>query len=216
MGWKWGDGNAAPSANMTMIRTVRLSLILPLAASPLAGCSLSGRDDPDSWYNKTVAENIAGRSAAPPTETGGVVLAPSVAAAAGVPAVPAAPRVPAVPAAPRVPATPGAAGREQFVGGVSVAELYRSDGSCGGMMLGPGGERMRPPPGPVSLDMTECEVARRSGPPDKVEISSGTGGERMLTLSYLQGQHPRIYHFTSGRLAAIENVQGKSQKRAKT
>jgi hypothetical protein len=179
---------------MTTVRPVWIVLLAPWLTFELAGCSsLSGGDDPNSWYNKTIVENIAGRSPPPPD-----IAAPAP-PSSGTAASPA-------PGAP----PPGAL--------VPPDELYRSDGSCGGMMLGPGGSSggLLPASGGVSLEMTECDVARRAGPPDKVEVSPSPGGERFLTLSYLRGPGPRIYHFASGRLVSIENLPAPApQKRAR-
>jgi len=184
----------ALGALVTTIRPGWIVLLAPWLAFGLAGCSgLSGGDDPNSWYNKTIVENIAGRSPPPPDIS---APAPPGSGAAAFPA----------PGAP----PPG--------GLVPPDELYRSDGSCGGMMLGPGGSSgaVLPASGGISLEMTECDVARRAGPPDKVEISANPRGERFLTLSYLRGQRQRIYHFASGRLVSIENLPAPAtpQKRA--
>ena len=56
----------------------------------------------------------------------------------------------------------------------------------------------------IGLSMTECEVARRVGAPDRVELGATTRGERVLTLTYSRGDHPQIYRFASGRLYSIE------------
>jgi len=59
--------------------------------------------------------------------------------------------------------------------------------------------------GGIALQMTECEVVRRAGLPDKIE-SGESRTHRHLMLTYLQGPRPGIYTFISGRLAAIERV----------
>lgn len=56
----------------------------------------------------------------------------------------------------------------------------------------------------VGLGMTECEAVRRLGAPDRMELASATGDQRLLTLTYGRGEHPRIYRFAAGRLYAIE------------
>lgn len=83
---------------------------------------------------------------------------------------------------------------------VIASDLYRSEASCGytgapGMSGGDYG---------IALEMTECEVARRSGPADKVELTGNERGVRFLTLTYTQGERPRIYRFAGGRLIGIE------------
>jgi hypothetical protein len=69
--------------------------------------------------------------------------------------------------------------------------------------------------------MTECEAVRRLGAeadtlarchrwrlafgaPDRMELASATGDQRLLTLTYGRGEHPRLYRFATGRLYAIE------------
>jgi hypothetical protein len=39
---------------------------------------------------------------------------------------------------------------------------------------------------------------------DRVELSANERGQRSVTLTYLQGVRPGIYHFTGGRLVSIE------------
>jgi hypothetical protein len=54
--------------------------------------------------------------------------------------------------------------------------------------------------------MTECEVVGIAGPAGKVEISTNERGERSVVMTYLQGAHPGIYRFVSGRLKSIERA----------
>lgn len=58
--------------------------------------------------------------------------------------------------------------------------------------------------GGVALAMSECEVVRRAGQPNNVVIGADAKGERKVTLTYLGGTWPGIYHFQSGRLKEIE------------
>jgi hypothetical protein len=60
--------------------------------------------------------------------------------------------------------------------------------------------------GGIALEMTECDVIRAAGHTDQVEISANERGERSVILSYLQGPHPGIYRFVSGRLKSIERA----------
>jgi hypothetical protein len=60
--------------------------------------------------------------------------------------------------------------------------------------------------GGVGLGMTECQVVRRAGPPSNVAISAGPGGDRVVVLTYLTGNFPGIYHFSSGRLKVAEKA----------
>jgi len=60
--------------------------------------------------------------------------------------------------------------------------------------------------GGVALQMTECELVRRAGPPDGVEVGAIGGGERSVVLKYLRGPRAGIYRFTGGRLFSIERA----------
>jgi hypothetical protein len=60
--------------------------------------------------------------------------------------------------------------------------------------------------GGVALGMTECEVVRRAGQPGNISIGAGNHGQRSVTLTYLAGTWPGIYHFDGGRLKEIDNV----------
>jgi hypothetical protein len=87
---------------------------------------------------------------------------------------------------------------------VAESELYRSDTSCGGIALGSGRPASAAAASDITLDMTECEVARRIGAPDKIELATGAQGERLLSLTYARGERPRVYRFAAGRLSGIE------------
>jgi hypothetical protein len=58
----------------------------------------------------------------------------------------------------------------------------------------------------IALAMSECDVVKRAGPPEKVEIGSNERAERMVTLTYLRGMRPGIYQFVAGRLVTIERA----------
>ncbi|HEV3371304.1 MAG TPA: hypothetical protein VG145_02070 [Xanthobacteraceae bacterium] len=58
--------------------------------------------------------------------------------------------------------------------------------------------------GGIALEMTECEVVGRAGPPENVQLGTTDRGERSLTLTYTGGPRPGIYRFAGGRLYAIE------------
>ncbi len=60
--------------------------------------------------------------------------------------------------------------------------------------------------GGVALTMTECEVVRRAGQPENVEIGANESGERRIVLTYLRGNWPGIYRFTAGRLNEVERA----------
>lgn len=63
-----------------------------------------------------------------------------------------------------------------------------------------------PAGGGVALGMTECQVVRRAGQPQKVDISASAGGERAVVVTYQTGSWPGIYHFASGRLKEIDQA----------
>jgi hypothetical protein len=74
-------------------------------------------------------------------------------------------------------------------------------------------------PSAVALDMSECDVVKRAGLPERVDIGANAGGERSATLSYILGPRPGIYRFTAGRLTSMERApepppQPKPVKRA--
>jgi hypothetical protein len=165
-----------------------------LPALMLVGCSVS--DDPNAWYNKTVVENLSGRSDVPPTAPPG--YSASIPAAPGPVKVPPSPPPPGVATASAATAAATAAPRV-----LSDNELYRSEASCGGMILGSGSPPSMAASQSVGLGMTECEVVRRLGAPDRMELASA-GEQRLLTLTYGRGEHPRLYRFAAGHLYAIE------------
>jgi hypothetical protein len=57
--------------------------------------------------------------------------------------------------------------------------------------------------GGVSLQMTECEVVNRLGPPDNTDFDVDGRGERIVTLTYKGGARPGVYTFAESRLASI-------------
>jgi hypothetical protein len=72
-----------------------------------------------------------------------------------------------------------------------------------------------PPPGAagappmrtgVSLGMTECEVVRTLGHTDRIEIGTNERGQRSVTLTYLTGERPGVYHFVGGQLTSLERA----------
>jgi hypothetical protein len=75
--------------------------------------------------------------------------------------------------------------------------------------------QVRTGPTGIALQMTECQVVAVAGSTDRVEISAGPGGQRLVTLTYLSGERPGIYRFVNGRLNAMERVAEQPQpKRA--
>jgi hypothetical protein len=72
------------------------------------------------------------------------------------------------------------------------------------------------PTGGIGLRMTECEVVRRAGPVEKIDISADERGERTVVLSYLRGPAAGVYRFVGGRLVSIERAPGPPPAPAKS
>ncbi len=85
---------------------------------------------------------------------------------------------------------------------VNSADLVGPQGQCAG-----GAPDAAAPRGGIALEMTECEVVGRAGPPENVELGTNDRGERAVTLTYTGGPRPGIYRFSGGRLYAIERGQ---------
>jgi hypothetical protein len=60
--------------------------------------------------------------------------------------------------------------------------------------------------GAVALDMTECDIVKRAGLAEKVEIGKNERNERTATLTYIHGPRPGIYRFAEGRLKSMERA----------
>ncbi|MBX9773165.1 MAG: DUF2845 domain-containing protein [Xanthobacteraceae bacterium] len=60
--------------------------------------------------------------------------------------------------------------------------------------------------GGIALQMTECDVVRRAGAPEQLQIGANERGERSVVITYIRGPRPGIYRFTAGRLASIERA----------
>ena len=89
---------------------------------------------------------------------------------------------------------------------VTAADLVSAEGQCdsgAGQTAAEGTVA-----GGIALQMTECDVVRRAGPVEKIDIGSDGRGERAVTLTYLRGPWPGIYRFTGGRLVSIERAPG--------
>lgn len=99
---------------------------------------------------------------------------------------------------------------------VGPEDLVNADGSCAtpvaaapaspdqppdAAVVNPGGPQVM---GGVALGMTECQVVQRAGNPSNVQIGGGAGGERSVTLTFLNPPWPGIYRFSDGRLKVVE------------
>jgi len=101
---------------------------------------------------------------------------------------------------------------------ITPADLLTSDGQCGAMpgqagqasgfadSNAPGSAPQAAPSGGVALQMTECDVVRRAGPVEKIDIGTNERGDRTVTLTYEHGPSPGVYRFIGGRLASIERA----------
>ena len=59
-------------------------------------------------------------------------------------------------------------------------------------------------PGPVGLEMTECEVVAAIGPPQTVNIAGDERGARKVTMIFAGNDRAGTYEFVGGRLKALE------------
>jgi hypothetical protein len=98
---------------------------------------------------------------------------------------------------------------------VTAADLVNADGQC------PMATAEAPPPSPgdgasdaqpgllpggIALQMTECDVVRRAGSPEQVQIGTDERGDRSVVVTYTRGSRPGIYRFAAGRLTSIERA----------
>jgi hypothetical protein len=105
---------------------------------------------------------------------------------------------------------------------VRAEDLVAADGQCaplpGNAVAGPPappapGEPILPPGTPtvqggIVLQMTECDVVRRAGLAESVELGANERGERAAVLTFTRGPWPGIYRFAGGRLYSIERLPG--------
>src|SRR5438128_4724279 len=100
---------------------------------------------------------------------------------------------------------------------VSSEDLVSADGQCAGSgpaagsadsTAGGGQQSAALVPGSVALQMTECDVVRRAGTPEKVELGTDERGDRTVMLTYTRGPLPGIYRFVGGRLSVLERAPG--------
>src|SRR5262245_43208551 len=97
---------------------------------------------------------------------------------------------------------------------LTSADFVNQDGQCAGaadQARGSGdqaGAEGAAPVGGIALQMTECDVVRRAGPVEKVDISADERGERTVVLSYPRGSAAGVYRFVGGRLVSIERAPG--------
>lgn len=76
--------------------------------------------------------------------------------------------------------------------------LVGPDGSCG-----PAAGESEFSGAGIALQMSECDVVQRAGPPQNIDISADRRGERTTVMTY-GGERAGIYRFVAGRLVRIE------------
>lgn len=59
-------------------------------------------------------------------------------------------------------------------------------------------------PSAIALEMSECDVVKRAGIAERVDIGANDRRERTATLTYSVGPRPGIYSFVDGRLKSME------------
>jgi hypothetical protein len=94
---------------------------------------------------------------------------------------------------------------------VGPEDLLGADGSCAGVSTSGLAATDAPPEtavpaGGIALDMSECEVVRRAGTPEKFDVAANEVGDRTVVLTYLRGARPGTYRFVAGRLVSIERA----------
>jgi hypothetical protein len=82
---------------------------------------------------------------------------------------------------------------------ITPADLVGPDGAC------PASDAPATPRA-ISLEMSECDVVRAAGMPERIDIRASAASERVVVLTYSKGQQPGIYEFVDGRLKVIERV----------
>jgi hypothetical protein len=104
---------------------------------------------------------------------------------------------------------------------ITAEELIDAQGNCAGSPMASaapataetaGNDPVTLPSNPglavggIGLGMSECDVVKRAGPPEKMTLGQNERSERTLVLTYLHNTRPGIYSFVAGRLATIERV----------
>ena len=98
---------------------------------------------------------------------------------------------------------------------VTAADLVTAEGQC--PMTAADGVADASPDGAtqpnlvaggIALQMTECDVVRRAGAPEQLQVGADERGERAVVITYIRGPRPGIYRFSAGRLTSIERAPG--------
>jgi hypothetical protein len=95
---------------------------------------------------------------------------------------------------------------------IAAGDLVTADGQCAmATAEAPGPDGSAQPgmlSGGIALQMTECDVVRRAGAPEQLQIGADERGDRSVTITYIRGSRPGIYQFAAGRLVSIEAPPG--------
>jgi hypothetical protein len=198
-------------------RRVSSSIALVCAAALLAavaGCKNSAQvfesQNDGGWFSKPLDLFAKPDWARPTGNTAGVNLGPSGPVAAedlvgvdGRCGMPVAPVAEAAQASAPAPETPPP---DRPVGSVAgdLAGAPKPASASPGI-------QDQPPSAPtvmggVALGMSECDVVRRAGLANNVNVGGGDKGERKVVLTYLTGPWPGIYTFGDGRLREVNRA----------
>jgi hypothetical protein len=84
---------------------------------------------------------------------------------------------------------------------LAPARLVGPDGSCPAPTMESGFVGSG-----IALEMSECDVIERAGPPANMDVGANRRGERTVVMTYAQGERAGIYRFQAGRLKSVERV----------
>ena len=101
---------------------------------------------------------------------------------------------------------------------VTAADLVSAEGECAAPATEAASAVDGDTPltaGGIALQMTECDVVRRAGRPEQVQVGADERGERAVVLTYQRGPRPGIYRFAGGRLKSVERAPGAPAERPK-
>ena len=107
--------------------------------------------------------------------------------------------------------------RDRVLPPVAADDMVDASGGCAGAAVPPSASTGEQPvtaqaaavpamPSAIALEMTECDVVKRAGFPERVDIGSTERNERQVTLTYNGGPRPGIYTFVAGRLKSMDRV----------
>jgi hypothetical protein len=107
--------------------------------------------------------------------------------------------------------------KEEFsLGPPGPQELVDGDGRCAAAVAAQASDQGGLAQGGIALQMTECDVVRRAGAPERVELGRTPGGEHAAELTYTRGPRAGVYRFAGGRLFSIERIPEAPSAQSKT